>query len=219
MCKVCYIFGAGECDKDLLPKELKGYIIAADGGFLFLQKNNIIPDLLIGDFDSMELNEQDKAFKQIRIKRYSSEKDDTDMMLAIKEGLDCGCEKFYIYGGLGGRLDHTIANIQALKYIALQGAEGYLIGLNETITVIHNNSLTIPVKWQKGKYISVFCQSDAARGVSLTNLKYEASDITLTGDFPLGTSNEFTGADANISVKDGTVLAIWQTNTNGEEYR
>jgi thiamine pyrophosphokinase len=142
---------------------------------------------------------------------HQTDKDDTDMMLAVKEGLARGCREFYLYGGVGGRTDHMISNIRVLIYIAQQGARGFLVGAEELMTIVHNGSLTIPADQQTGHYLSVFCESGIAKGVTLKNLKYELSDTELTNDTTLCTSNEFIGKDAHIEVKEGTLLIVWQT--------
>ena len=106
--KICYIFGAGEqssCDIRLSGSDL---VIAADGGFDYLKKLGLRADIVLGDFDSLS----DSQNLPEDFIRYPKEKDDTDMMIAIKEGLARGYRTFRIYGGLGGRLDHTIANLQ-----------------------------------------------------------------------------------------------------------
>ena len=213
----CYIFGAGEYRGIEISEKLHGLIIAADGGFLFLQKKGIMPDLLVGDFDSFEEYDEENGkpgtdmLSEECILRHPPEKDDNDMMLAVKEGMKRGCKEFFIYGGLGGRLDHTIANIQTLQYIAGQGLRGYLVGGKETITVICDDCLIIPEEKQKNsRYLSVFCLGDQAKGVTLRNLKYVVEDATLTKEFPLGVSNEFTGKTAEICMEKGSLLVIWK---------
>ncbi len=226
MGKKCYIFGAGECPQSIRAEKLQGFVIAADGGFDVLRRNGIVPDLLVGDFDSLNPkgiqneetagNGQEEAdgFRAEKIIRHPPEKDDTDMLLAVKEGLRKGYREFWIYGGLGGRLDHTFANVQTLEYIAKQGGRGYLIGERETLTVIRNDCLILPENTQQTyRYVSVFCLGDAAEGVSLRNLKYPLENAVLTKEFPLGVSNEFTGEKAQIEVMQGSLLVIMENRT------
>ena len=236
--RCCYIFGAGEYGECDLPDPLQGFVIAADAGLAVLQKKGIVPDLLVGDFDSLKdvsqkapeeyAGDQKEAetekegisgriagmLPQEKILCHPPEKDDTDMMLAVKEGLRRGYREFRIYGGLGGRLDHTFANVQTLEYIAMQGGRGYLIGERETLTVIRNDCLIIPEGAQPDcRYISVFCLGDKAEGVSLRNLKYPLENAVLTKEFPLGVSNEFTGEKAQIEVMQGSLLVIMENRT------
>mgnify|MGYP002447738690 CR=1 FL=1 len=133
--------------------------------------------------------------------------DDTDMMLAIKLGLSRGYREFAIYGGLGGRLDHTIANIQSLTYLAGEGAAGILYGDSYALTVIKDSSFTVP-KDATGM-VSVFSLSDSSENVSIKGLKYEVDGVTLTNAFPLGVSNETTAKKGIISVGSGTLLILW----------
>lgn len=108
------------------------YVIAADAGFEYCTENCIIPDLVLGDFDSLG-----KAPKHPNVLQLPVEKDDTDTMFALKLGLEKGYRRFYIYGGLGGkRPDHTIANMQALLFLLSHGARGWLFGENYVWTAI-----------------------------------------------------------------------------------
>ena len=108
------------------------YVIAVDGGLSYCGILNVEPDLIIGDFDSM--SEQEKlAVEQLqqtvpeKICRLPECKDDTDMLAAIKRGLELGYTDFRIYAATGGRFDHTLANIQCLLYLKNHGAVGYLV--------------------------------------------------------------------------------------------
>jgi len=197
----CYIAGAGEFSGSEPPAR-DDFIIAADGGYAELARRGIIPDLVVGDFDSLT-----DVPRHPNIVRIAAEKDDTDMMLAVKYGFERGCGSFVIDGGLGGRLDHTLANIQLLAYIAQKGARGVLTGRDICVTAVSNGAL----RFEKGAcgYISVFCAGGAASGVTLTGLKYPLNDAVLKYDYPLGVSNEFTGAPAAVEVRAGTLIIMW----------
>lgn len=108
----------------------------------------------------------------------------------------------------GGRLDHTLANIQLLASLAEKGCEGVIFGEGYGITALKNGKITLSGK--KGEYVSVFSLTDISEGVDLKGLKYELSDYTLRNTFPLGVSNEFTDKTAIISVRKGT-LAVYYT--------
>ena len=121
--KVCMIFCAGGFSGLLQPMPQDALVIAADGGLRHTEKLGLQPDIILGDFDSLGYVPEGAAV-------YPVEKDDTDSMLAIKQGLAQGCDTFYLYGALDGkRLEHTVANFQALQYLADHGAKGYLVGL------------------------------------------------------------------------------------------
>ncbi len=199
MAKTCYIIGAG--DVSALPIPQDAFVICADGGLSFAERFGVTPDLIVGDFDSLGSVPQGS-----NVVRHPVEKDETDSFLALQLGLERGCDRFVFYGCLGGRLDHTLANIQHLQYLAERGAAGKLIGEHETLTVIKNGSLRFPAS-QKGG-ISVFSLSDKSEGVSIRGLHYEAENVTLTNGFPLGVSNRFEGREAEICVKKGVLLIM-----------
>jgi len=202
MKKRCYIVGAGEfCENDLPQQD--DYVIAADGGYSALIRFGIEPDMLVGDFDSLG-----EVPDHPNIVMSPKEKDDTDMMLAVQEGLKLGYKTFIINGGLGGRLDHTLANIQILTYLANKGARGTIVGNNENITVIKNDEITIDSNTTQGRILSIFSAGDIAKGVTLKGLKYPLNNATIGNNSPIGCSNEFTNQPATISVTNGTLVII-----------
>lgn len=201
--KTCYIFSAVEM-KNNFPKPDNGdLIIAADAGYLNVQKAGIRPDVIIGDFDSSEKPKTDTP-----IETFPVLKDDTDTMLAIKYGFENGYSRFAIYGGIGGeRTDHTIANIQSLAYIADHGGRGFLVGEDETFTLIKNSSVTL--QSEKGKTLSLFAYGGTADGISIKGAVYETDNLTLSPFFPLGVSNKFKEKSATVGVKNGCLLIKW----------
>ena len=197
----CYIVGAGDFSNLYQPGQ-DDFIIAADAGFKELISGGVTPDLVVGDFDSLG---SAPAHPLIEISK--AEKDDTDMMLAVKQGLKRGFKTFIIDGGLGGRMDQTYANFQILTFIARNCARGILLGRDMCATAIKNG--TIEFLPGATGYISVFSAGERAGGVTLTGLKYPLRNAELTNGYPLGVSNEFTGAPATVTVCDGTLIIIW----------
>lgn len=201
--KTCVIFCAGDFDRPARPIDKADLVIAADGGLRHTQSLGIKPHIILGDFDSL-------GYIPTEGQVFPVEKDDTDAMLAIKKGLAEGCDTFYLYGGLDGpRLDHTIANLQALSYLADRGATGCLIGLCQIACVLKNGRLEFPPGFEG--IFSVFCLGADAHGVSIRGAKYTLENGKLTAGFPLGVSNHFAGKPVTVSVEDGTVLLLWQT--------
>ena len=199
--KKCIIFCAAEFDELAAPIEKEDYILAADGGLRHLEKLGLKPNGIIGDFDSL-------GYVPEGAEVFPVEKDDTDAMLAAKKGLELGFSEFYFYGSLDGpRLDHTVANFQTLQYLADRGATAYLIGNKYMVTVVKDGTITFPA----GRIgtVSVFCMGADAEGVSIEGLYYELTDGKLTAGFPLGVSNHFTEKEAVISVKQGSLLVMW----------
>lgn len=203
--KRCFIFAAGTfygLRETPAPGDL---VIAADAGYLACRKAEVTPDLLLGDFDSMD---QPADFANVR--RVPVEKDDTDTMLAIKTALEEGCGEVYLYGGTGGkRLDHTLANLQSLLYLRRRGARGYLYDDDFLWTVIENEELAVPgtVEWG---LLSVFCLGDRAEGVDEIGLQYPLENGTLTAEFPLGVSNHIVESSATVRVRSGVLAVGWQ---------
>ena len=203
--KICHIVGAGDFKKFSYSKN--DYIIAADGGYEHLKKNNITPNLLIGDFDSIK--NIPNGIKKISLPQA---KDFTDTYAAIKEGVKLNYKTFYIHGGTGGRTEHTIANIQLICKLAQENFEAYIFDKNFTATAINNNKIFFD-KNHKG-YISIFSHTDKSLGVNIKNLKYELTNATLTNNFPLGVSNEFIQKDSFVSVQNGTLILFYSSNSS-----
>ncbi len=199
--KKCIIFCSADFQGLLQNIEEQDCIIAADGGLRHTQSLGITPHLILGDFDSLGYTPAGAAV-------YPAEKDDTDAMLAVRKGLELGYEEFWLYGSMDGpRLDHTLANFQLLSYLANRNARGYLIGNDYIATVIQNEIVEFP-ETATG-ILSLFCMGCDAKGVTLVNLKYPLTNATITSDFPLGVSNQFTGKAASVSVTEGSLLALW----------
>ena len=197
----CVIFCAAGFDslaEDIQDGDL---VIAADGGLKHTEKLGLTPDVILGDFDSL-------GFTPEGAEVFPVEKDDTDAMLSVRCGLDRGYRRFVLYGGLDGdRLDHTLANFQILQYLTDRGADGYLVGEKYLVTVVKNGRLSFPAE-AKG-ILSVFCLGPDAEGVTLSGLKYQMENGILSGGFPLGVSNHFSGEKSSISVKNGSLLVLW----------
>ncbi len=196
---VCHIVCALPQNHTLHPVS-GDFVIAADGGYARL--NGVSADLVVGDFDSLGYVPDGG-----NVVRHPAEKDDTDAMLAARLGLERGYRAFLLYGGAGGRLDHTLANIQTLAFLRENGARAALLGEGETITIIKNECL----RFRQGLsgIVSAFSYGAAAEGVFERGLAYALDDATLTDGNPIGVSNAFTGRKAEISVRDGRLLVIY----------
>ena len=197
----CFILCAAGFDGFLDAPGAGDFVLAADGGYAHCKAAGIIPDEVLGDFDSLHYIPEDARV-------FPVEKDDTDSMLAVRRGLQLGYREFLLYGSLDGtRLDHTVANFQTLQFLADRGAVGYLIGRDYIVTVLKEDTLRFPV--ESTGILSVFCMGSDARGVTLRGLKYPLEEGTLTAGFPLGVSNHFTDTEASVSVKEGSLLLLW----------
>ena len=203
--KRCFIFAAGTF-YGLRERPAPGdFVIAADAGYRICRRAGIVPDLLLGDFDSME---QPADFSNVH--RSPVEKDDTDTMLAVKTALEHDCNIIYIYGGTGGkRLDHTLANLQTLLFIRRRGVRGYLYDNDFVWTVVENESLAIEKTVEWGLF-SAFCLGDRAEGIDEVGFQYPLKDAVLTPEFPLGVSNHILEPTAEITVRRGALAVGWE---------
>lgn len=201
---VCHIVGAGDFWKQAFQPQPGDYVIAADAGYRHLEEAGYQANLVLGDFDSLGRTPVHPHVLCLPV-----EKDDTDTLHAVKVGMELGYRLFVLHGTLGGpRLDHTLANLQTLDYLARRGCRGWILGPEDTIvTVLHNDRLAFSEEHQG--ILSVFCMGDRAEGVTLTGLKYSLENADLTCDIPLGVSNEFTGVPASVEVKKGSLLILW----------
>ncbi len=199
-----WIVGAGDFAPAQFQPEPNDFVIAADGGLNRLRALGLAPDLTVGDFDSLGY-----APQGARVVRHSPIKDQTDMALAAEEAVKAGCGELLLLGGTGGRFAHTLANLQLLASLEKQGLVAYLIDEATTATALSNGTLSFAAECSG--YLSVFAHGGAAEGVTLRGLKYPLQNAVLSPDVPLGVSNEFTGAPAAVTVRSGTVLALWSS--------
>ena len=200
--KTCVIFCAAEFDRLIRPIGEEDLVIAADGGLRHTKELGIVPDGILGDFDSLGYTPEGANV-------FPVEKDDTDAMLAVRRGIALGCGSFLLYGSLDGpRLDHTVANFQTLQFLADNGCRGVLVGSTTLVTLVKNGSISFPEGCEGT--ISVFCHGPEAKGVTLEGLYYPLERGTLSPGFPLGASNHFTGKAVKITVEEGSLLILWE---------
>lgn len=189
------------------------YVICADGGFKHAVRENITPQVVIGDFDSYPHSEAEAIinslpeYSHVEIMRTIPEKDDTDTMMCIKYGFSKGFKDYIIIGGLGGRLDHTMANIQALSYIIDNGGSAWIMDGHNKATMIKGPA-EIELTGEPSSYFSIYSYTEKCTGIYEINAKYPLDDATLTQSNPMGTSNEFLDGNAAIKVENGKLLVI-----------
>lgn len=204
-----YIVGGGEFDAERFAPETKDCVLAADAGYAVLEQLNMVPDAVVGDFDSLGTVPEHN-----NILRFPKEKDETDMALCARIAEERGADCIHLFGGTGGRLDHTLANLSLLGELSSRGITAFLYGRDFTATAVTDGTLTFPAGY--GGTVSVFCLGRPALGVTETGLYYGVTDATLDAFIPLGVSNEFTDAAAQISVKSGTLLVLWEDRSQQE---
>lgn len=203
----CVIIPAWAPDgiRDVVELREDDFIVCADGGFLPAQREKIVPHALVGDFDSLGKVPDDLP-PTCRVLRVEREKNETDTFLCLQCGLDAGCGSFVVAGGIGGRLDHTVANLQLLFYAVRRGFPIWIMDKHNRVTAMEPGEMHIPR--QEGFKLSVLAYAGRCEGVTLENVKYPLLDAVLTDDFPLGISNEFMGPEAVIRMKTGSLIVF-----------
>ena len=200
--KRCVVVAGGPlslCDQVRVSGD---FVIACDAGYTACAQLGLRPDLVVGDFDSYG----GPVDPSLPVSRMPAEKDDTDTLAGLKLGLARGYRDFVMVAAFGGRLDHTIANLQALVFLCENGARGTILSNDNQAWAVRNGS--IEIERMDGWHLSVFAADGPCEGVTLEHVAYPLRDAVLTPSFPLGVSNEFCGEAARISVKRGTLLIV-----------
>lgn len=212
----CILIGAGDLTISGISVEEGDLCIAVDGGLSYCELLGIEPDYLLGDFDSLGMGSEQEIAQEQRIAnvflkypdrviRLPKEKDDTDMLAAIRLGLEKGYKTFHLYGGGGGRLEHSLANIQCLLYLKEQGAVGYMMDGTGMIAVAKEEKISFQENLEG--YLSLFSLGEKAI-ISLSGMKYCLDHAKITNSFPIGISNEFIGERGSVTVHEGAVVLI-----------
>lgn len=202
--KTCLIISGGEFSPIPADKHFD-YIIACDLGILYAQKLNRKPDLIVGDFDSLS-SPIPPEYADIPIQTFPVEKDDSDTMLAIRIALKKGYKKISIICALGGRLDHTFANLQALGFIASHGAIGELYAEDTYVLTHTDGTVTLPKR--EGFSLSLFACSNTCEDITITGSAYDVSHVNIENTFPIGLSNYWKQDAITISMKKGILFIM-----------
>lgn len=177
------------------------FYICADAGVRLAQAVGITPDWIVGDFDSLG-----EVPEEPGVEVYPMTKDDTDIILAARYALSQGCEELIFYGALGGRLDHTVANLQMLRMLAGAGAQGILVDAKHWVTLQRGGTVRYP---RHDGYFSLFSMTEFCEDVTLDGVAYPMEHGVLSGAFPLGVSNEIIAEEAVVTVGKGDLLVIF----------
>lgn len=208
----CIIVCAGRFSGDRIGRGENDLLVAADNGLTYLAGQNLVPDLVIGDYDSLEergrkILAKMQAAHPDQVITLPVEKDDTDTLAAVREGFRRGYQRFVLYGALGGRLDHTMANLQTLNFIRDAGGTGEIRDGDLRVFLIRNETVEIP-EGPEGNF-ALFAVDPEIHGVTERGMKYETDGVTISNAFPIGCSNHiFPGKKASVTVEDGTALAM-----------
>lgn len=194
-----------DAEKQIQPGDT---VIAADGGALHCLKKGIIPDLLVGDFDSLSRTYVKSLKEQgAEILQYPAQKDQTDLELALDAAVQKGAEEIIIFGALGGRWDMTLANIMLLGRAQTANCRIRMMDGSLEMQVIRSGQ-KIRLKGQKGDTVSLIPLAQDAEGISLEGLEYPLCDETLKLGSTRGISNVMLGCRASASLRKGLILCI-----------
>lgn len=196
---------AGEEQELLCPKE-GDMLLCADGGLARARAFGLVPQLVVGDLDSMPPDTP----LDVPLLRLPEGKDDTDMAVCLNEGRKRGYTEFVLAGCLGGRFDHTVACLQCAADCALRGEKVLLVDGQNRVTILP------PGKYQlsamPGRKLSLLAYTPQVHGVTITGTRWELHKKTLLSHIPLGCSNEFTAPEAALSFTEGLLMVCYSAD-------
>lgn len=199
------IVAAGTLDKKLLKKiRTTDFIVGVDRGAAWLLKQKVIPNVAIGDFDSISKNELQIIKKNVKkVIVHPQKKDATDLELAVDYAIKLKPKQVIIFGGIGTRLDHTIAAVHLLEKLLEKGINGKIIDEKNEIELIQQTHEVFP----SHSYVSILPHTKKIV-VSLSGFAYPLSRKELVRSSSRGISNEVVGKKAVIEVHEGIALVI-----------
>ncbi len=193
---------------DFLNTKTEAQIIAADRGYEFCRRNGIVPEHLVGDFDSMSEKAAGQIHGDVIVHRLQPEKDDSDTQSAVNLAISLGASRIWILGGTGTRLDHVIANLELLEYGLTRGVKIWLLDEHNRISAEKKN-FRVKKKEQFGKYVSFFPMGGPVENLTLRGFKYPLTEHFLQSvDTGLTVSNEIAEEEAEVCFTKGCLLMI-----------
>lgn len=195
--------------KEYISKERFDVFMAADSGMEFYYRNDLKPDVIVGDFDSVT-GEALSFFKKqegILFRELNPMKDDTDTESALRLAIEMGAEEIVLLGATGSRLDHVLGNIELLGIGLQKKVRITIVDKNNRIRML-DTGIWIRKEEQFGKYVSLIPYTEAVEGLTLIGMKYPLEDFTLRGFCSLGISNEIEDEEAEIRFRKGILIMI-----------
>lgn len=206
--KACLIISGGEYSP--IPDNLTyEYIIACDRGVEYALRSSIIPNLIMGDFDSYTIDyKKSPQLIDIPVIQSPIRKDYTDTFLAVKHALQMGFKHIIISCGLGLRVDHMLANIQVMHFVAQNHGICEMISSNDKIRTLtpEDGIINIPKK-PEFDHLSLLAITDNVNGLHIQGTDYDTT-IDITSSFPIGHGNKILSDYARIEIKSGVLLII-----------
>ena len=199
--------GSNLCNKKLKEYIKKcDYIICADGGYKYIKENGIEPDLLVGDFDSLNDEHNLKNVITLPVK-----KDETDTLFALQKAFELNPENIIIYAGLGTRFDHSYANVCLLDLCLKKNINAFVTDGYNRVYLIDNELNLIN---EKGNTVSIYSFSEFCEGVTLEGFEYPLENFHLEKDNIIGTSNIIISDKSSIKLNNGKLLIICNEKEN-----
>lgn len=226
MSKRSIIISGGELDEALtlsvLNQQEERCVIAVDKGVEFLYYHQIMPDYIVGDFDSTkeEIRNYYKNETNVPVREYNPVKDASDTEIAIRLAMTLGCRELLILGATGGRIDHLWANVQSLMIPFKAGIDAKLMDCQNLIRIIGDGETHIRRGEAFGSYFSVFPLGEDVFGFNISGAKYPLKNHTLTPYNSLCVSNQIAEGcnEAVISFPSGRVI-LMETRDKDDRYQ
>lgn len=213
MSKKIVIVSGGDLDDEftlsVLQDEERSCIIGVDKGMEFLYRNQIMPDYVVGDFDSVDAEVEDyyKTQTNVPIREFNPVKDASDTEIAIHLAITLGCSEMVILGATGGRIDHLWANVQSLFAPYRAGINAYIMDRQNKIRLIGERTV-LKKEEMYGKYFSLFPLAGEVYGLDITGAKYPLSNHLMTPYDSLCVSNQIEEEEAVIDFTSGIVILM-----------
>ena len=194
---------------EYLKKYTWDYVVCADAGMKFCHTAGIQPDLILGDFDSVD-DASYTYFKETcpeRMEQFPTHKDETDTELALLRAIAAGADAVTMIGATGTRIDHLLENIQMLKLALDRGVPCQIVDDHNRIRMV-DGQIMLQKSDQFGKYVSLLPFTPEVTGITLKGFAYEVENFTLVSGIARGVSNELEAETASITCQNGILLVI-----------
>ena len=206
--KTAFIYTGGTVfDEYVIEKPEKGdLIIAADAGYLTAKKMGITPDILLGDFDTLGVENIPEGIECLRV---PAEKNDTDTQLAVEVAIERGAKEIVIVGGLSGRLDHTLSTLAILEDLWERKNDRIFATLTDgknRVRFLRSSGTILPRS--QYRFFSLIAADELVKGVTLEGCKYPLKNGRISRRHQWAVSNEITGNCTLIEIRRGGVWVI-----------
>ena len=194
-------------------------LFAVDRGLEYVQDMELVPDYVVGDFDTVDYNVLlafEAAEEKGKVERHPAKKDETDTELAVWQAMEEKTERITLLGATGSRLDHVLANVGLLCQTVERGIDMQIVDETNRIQILdglHRSTVELAKKEQLGKYISLIPLTDRVEGVTLEGVAYPVQDFTIVRGSSRTVSNEIADEKMRITIKKGQVLLIESRDT------